>query len=214
MTEQHSGLQHGSLVWPCSVGETNPEVSNLTDTTPLVNTDFGTVYETTTTFNATAGVGSFNGSFVVPTLRLVNNSISYWTLATASTFLLNPQFSTRSAPILCSPNASFCESYLLPGGPQSLVPPPSSPNSDPVVVVHNSLSSQVEFNAGVKVAVKFDSSDCTAYGEERYVVGLIFCVTRGPTSNGSVIASKSIKNLLALNEVPISELRGGGQKFS
>jgi hypothetical protein len=156
-----------------------------------VNTSFGTAYEPNLTFNATAGTGSFNGSFVAPTIASVNGSVSYWILATSTTFLNNPQFSAMIGSVFCSANEVSCESYLLPGGLQSLSPDPPSSNLDPVVVVHNALASQVEFTMGPEENYLFAPSDCVVYGDDRYLVGLQMCLAPSLAINGSIVAGKS-----------------------
>jgi hypothetical protein len=123
----------------------NPHKSVELGLPVTVNTSFGTVYESNLKFNTTAGTGTFNGSFASLTIVSVNGSLSYWILATASTFLNNPQVSALVGPILCSADDTSCESHLLPGGIQSLSPDPPSSSTDPIVVVHDAPASQVKF---------------------------------------------------------------------
>ncbi len=106
----------------------------------------------------------------------MDGTLSYWILATASTLLNNPQFSTNIQPILCSVTNSSCASYLLPGGLQSISPNPPSANSDPIVVVHESPVSQVEFTLGLDERDEFVPTDCVAYGDDNLIVGLQLCV--------------------------------------
>jgi hypothetical protein len=154
----------------------------------VVNTSFSTVSEPSVTFKVTAGTANFNGSFVAPTLTNADGSISYWILTSSGTFLHNPQFSVEIDPINCSRNQDDCDSYILPGGVQTMSPNPVYDDSVPIALVHNSPASQIEFQKGINVHDTFQQHDCVAIGDDRYVVGVQLCLSPSTVSNGSIVA--------------------------
>jgi hypothetical protein len=78
----------------------------------------------------------------------------------------------------------------LPGGLQSISPNPPPLNNDPVVVVHSSPASQVEFRLGIDGRDRFLSTDCVVYGDDKYLVGLELCLAPSVVLDGSVIAGR------------------------
>jgi hypothetical protein len=84
-----------------------------------------------------------------------------------------------------------CESYLLPGGIQSLSPDLPSSNTDPIVVVHDAPASQVKFTIDLDENYQFAPSDCVGYGDDRYLLGLQICLAPSSVINGSIVAGKS-----------------------
>jgi hypothetical protein len=155
-----------------------------------VNTSFGPVYNATFAFNVTAGTGKFDGSFVAPTMKAYNGNVTLWTLATASTFLKTSQYSTSIDPINCAEENSKCESYLLPGGVRSILPNPPVSNLDPIVLVHDSPASQVEFAIDLKGRDQFSSEECIVYGDKKYLVGVEFCLAHNSALPGSIVAGE------------------------
>jgi hypothetical protein len=156
----------------------------------LVNTTFGPVYNATSTFDVTAGTGEFDGSLVAPTLAAYKGNISLWTLATSSTFLNNPQYSKSINPIRCSAEDDKCESYLLPGGLQSIVPNPPLSSLEPIVLVHDSPACQVEFVNVSKGRHRFSAGECILYGNSKYRVAVQFCLAHDTSSPGSIVAGE------------------------
>lgn len=71
-----------------------------------------------------------------------------------------------------------------------MIPNPPVSNLDPLVMIRDSLASQVEF---VKVSDKrhqFSVDDCILYGDERFLVGVQFCLAHDLSLPGSVVAGQ------------------------
>lgn len=130
----------------------------------------------------TAGVGNFRGDLVAARLKGVYGSIDAWTMTTSSTFLSNPQFSK----IADAERGGSYESYLLPGGVQSMLPNPPIENYDPLVVVHSSPAAQLEFKS--TDTGTFFEKDCRVYGNRKYFVGVKLCIAANPSVPGTIIA--------------------------
>jgi hypothetical protein len=94
-------------------------------------------------------------------------------------------------PILYSADDISCKSYPLAGGIQSLSPDPPSSNTNPIVIVHDTPASQVEFTIDLDENYQFAPSDCVGYGDDRYLVGLQICLAPSSVINGSIVAGKS-----------------------
>jgi hypothetical protein len=160
----------------------------FTYTTLIVNTSVATVYDPILTFNVTAGAGSFNGSFVKPTLQNVGGRISYWILASAYDFIMNPQFSVMASPVSCS---GGCDSYIFPGAVWSMNPAvPDDAPANSMVTIYNSPASQMEFRKGLSDGDRFSEQDCTVYGESTGPIGAEFCLARSQAYEGSIIAGE------------------------
>lgn len=156
----------------------------------VVNTSFEIVYDPTLSFNVTAGTGRFDGKYVAPTMAIADGSLSYWVLATSSTFLDNSQFSCPIEPVSCVGSTGQCESYLLAGGLQSMSPNPPKSNKDSIVIIYDSPASQVEFASDIDERDHFSTEDCVVYGNKNYRVGVELCLAPSVASKGSIIAGK------------------------
>jgi hypothetical protein len=119
---------------------------------------------------------------------LVNGTVSYWVLASAYGLVNNPEFSVIIDPLSCSWSNSNCESYLLPGGLQTIIPKPPESDKDPVVAVHGAPSTQLDFLLEQDLSANFSLSDCAVYGDEGYIVGIELCIAESESFPGSVIA--------------------------
>jgi hypothetical protein len=151
-----------------------------------------TTYETSSTFNATAGTGSFNGSLVPHAMTVFNGSIPYWILAAAYGLVTNPQFTITSEPLDCSTTVSpgSCLSYLFPGGIQTMIPSLNTAESagSPYVVVHRAPAVQIDFNTRADLYQHFSAKDCAVYGDPNYNVGVELCIATDTLIPGAVVA--------------------------
>lgn len=96
-------------------------------------------------------------------------------------------------PIICQRSAT-CDSYILPGGIQSISPQAPNNNTDPVIIIQNSPASQLDFLKGINSNdSSFVQSDCAVYGDEKYLVGLEVCVAKSQSTLGSIVAGKGWK---------------------
>lgn len=153
-----------------------------------VNTKVATVYDPVLTFNATAGAGSFNGSFVTTALERVNGTITYQALAYAYNFVTNNQFSIMASPVSCF---GGCDSYIFPGALWSLNPaPPDNSPPDAVVKIYSSPAIQMDFMKDLSDGDTFSEQDCTVYGENGSSIGIKFCLAKSEVYSGSIIAGE------------------------
>jgi hypothetical protein len=146
------------------------------------------VYDPFLTFTAVAGVGPFNGSFVGNELSNTAGAITYQVLVYAYDFVTNSQFSVMTSPVSCS---AGCDSYIFPGALWSLnLTPPDSALSNTVVTIYNAPAIQMDFAEGLSDGDEFNLSgpDCTLYGENGNVVGIIFCLAKSKAHDGSITA--------------------------
>lgn len=147
-----------------------------------------TVYDPFLTFNATAGAGSFNGSFVGAVLDRVDGTITYQSLTYAYNFVTNNQFSIMASPVFCSVG---CDSYIFPGALWSLNPaPPDDTPPDAIVKIHSSPAIQMDFRKDLSDGDTFSEQDCTVYGENGSSIGITFCLAKSEVYNGSIIAGE------------------------
>ncbi|ORY00364.1 hypothetical protein BCR34DRAFT_494609 [Clohesyomyces aquaticus] len=174
----------------------------------FIRTSFSTVYESGVPYIATAGTGPFNGSLVKPTLKDNGGSISYSILATAPSFLQNPQFAISVQPVKCLPGKEHCESYLLPGGLMAVSSNIPNGTSDPLIIIHDAPASQVEFRTEGAGNAFSSSVNCSTFGDRD--IGIRLCLQPSVIYNGSVdvgiiACPRGISNGLCL---------GGGDQYN
>jgi hypothetical protein len=156
-----------------------------------VNLRIATVYEATSYYDVAAGIGAFDGSLVGPTLNISNGIIPYWVLASAYGLVDNAEFVTTSNPVACTENRNVCNSYLFPGGLQTILPSLNASDPSPFVIVQNSPAIQMDFQQRTDSYNDFSSSNCLAYGDNRTKVGVELCVRANPDVPGGVIAGQN-----------------------
>lgn len=85
-----------------------------------------------------------------------------------------------AAPISCS---TECDSYIFPGAIWSLDPEPSP--GDEIITIYHAPAVQMDFMEGLHIGDEFDLSgpDCTLYGENVNLVGIIFCLAKSKVLN-------------------------------
>ncbi|KAL3477935.1 hypothetical protein BJX99DRAFT_256904 [Aspergillus californicus] len=164
----------------------------------FANTNIGVVYKPVFDYQATAGVGQFNGSYVSEYIGNLQNReagypytvVPYWMQAIVNNLVTSPMHAVASIPV---PDAAcaghHCDSYLLPGGLINTSPwPPTDHPSAPVIEITNAPSIQLDFLREVNQQDSFSDEDCSIYGSETSWVGMRFCVAKSQTLNGSFAA--------------------------
>ncbi|EAS30478.3 uncharacterized protein CIMG_05957 [Coccidioides immitis RS] len=161
----------------------------------FANTSLMTGYDSVYTYNATAGVGQFNGSFVQPYLQKLQNLspqypyrvVPYTALSMLYDFVVNPMHSVVGDPIAC--HDKDCDSYLLTGGLIMTTPwPPLSHPSESVIKIYDVPSTQIEFKRRISERDIFMDKDCMVFGDDQTLIGLRFCLANNPKANGSITA--------------------------
>jgi hypothetical protein len=128
----------------------------------IAYTEMRTVYEPVFNYNATAGVGQFNGTNArVYTGDLQRKAsgypyavVPYWMQAIVNNLVVKPLHSVASKPVpvaaCAAPDDSSCDSYLLPGGLISSSPwPPTDYPLAPVIRFFDAPSMQSDFRREV-----------------------------------------------------------------
>lgn len=162
----------------------------------FARTQLKVVYESVSTYNVTAGVGSFNGSYVPQYLQQFKDTnggysysvLPYSTLVTASNLIVNPMHSVALDPVNCETGMD-CTGYLMSGGLMMTTPWPPTDHADyPVVVLENAPSVQIDFVKGIHNDTFVDSDDCLVFGQDGFLIGFKFCLAKSQSAIGSLIA--------------------------
>ena len=165
----------------------------------FVRTQLKVVYNSVSTYNVTAGVGSFNGLYVPQYLEQFQQTntgynltvLPYSTLITASNLVNNPMHSTAIDPVKCR-DGMVCEGFLLSGGLIMTTPwPPTDHTTYPVVVIEEVPSVQIDFTMGIHNDTFVDSKDCLVFGQPGFLIGFKFCLARSQSAEGSLFAGES-----------------------
>lgn len=155
-----------------------------------------TVYDTAHSYNVTAGVGTFNGSYVQPFkdfLHTLSPTYEYETLpysyfAGAYTLVINPLVSVVAQTRGCADN--LCASYILSGGLEMVIPwVPQGYDDHSMVMVKNVTSIQTDFTG--PTADRFNDSDCDVFGESRVMIGIRLCLAQTSSDPGTIRAGMS-----------------------
>jgi hypothetical protein len=176
----------------------------------IANTEMGTAYEPVFNYNATAGVGQFNGSYARDYIgNLQNNApgypysiVPYWIQATVNDLIISPLHSVASKPVpvaACAAHGSSCDSYLLPGGLLSSSPwPPTDHPSATVIRFSNAPSIQFDFYKEIGQGIQFRDGDCSIYGNRTSLIGIKFCISESQAFEGSFSAGRRVLYLFLI----------------
>jgi hypothetical protein len=168
-----------------------------------VDTDLTTAYITTGTYNVTAGVGVFNGSYVRPFINKFQELnpgyqytvVPYSLLAIVRNLVVNPMHSIVTQPIQC--NTAVCDAYLLTGGLVMTTPwPPTTQAQSPMVIVDPAPATQIEFQRGIPRVDRFEEGDCDIFGGEGVLIAMRLCVAKSRHHSGQLISGSSAVILL------------------
>ena len=162
-----------------------------------VNTSVQTVYHSTFSYTAAAGIGPFESSYVdlyrdnlrIMNLNLTDDVLPYTTTAVAHGLIANPMHAVNSDHAGCDDES--CDSYILPGGLSNSSPlPPTGLADDPVIVLDNVPSYQLDFQRDTNEPVFGD--DCDLYWQHPYLIAIRFCVASSQVTEGSVHVSLQV----------------------
>ncbi|RYC57014.1 hypothetical protein CHU98_g9193 [Xylaria longipes] len=157
-----------------------------------LDTSLTTVYDTASTYNATAGVGPFNHSLVQPFMDALHLSapsypyevLPYTYYAAVYTLVLNPLVTSISKPVTCETGS--CMSYLLSGGLEYVAPWVPQGNDDhDLVKIDKVPSLQLDFETNS--SSRFLETECETFGEFGFTIGLFVCLngTDGDSCGGN-----------------------------
>ncbi|KAI9158772.1 hypothetical protein HJFPF1_06770 [Paramyrothecium foliicola] len=166
----------------------------LSGLTLFFNTSLITVYDTSHSYEVTAGVGAFNGSLVEPFKEFLHSlapkytyeTLPYTYFAAAYTLVVNPLISTVSQPVNCQPDD--CASYLLSGGLMMVAPwAPQAYPDYPMIKVAHAPSIQIDFTRTAKDG--FEDVECDDFGEDGTAIGIRLCLAEEQSNPGLFVCS-------------------------
>jgi hypothetical protein len=171
-----------------------------------VKTALITEYVPVHTYEVTAGVGAFNGSYVHSFLEGLQSSqpgyvhtiVPFNLMAMSYNLVGNPMQATVAEPInkSCGSTDSPCDSYLFTGGLSMTTPwPPMGYSSYPLINIYNLPATQIEFTRGFKNNHSFSNSECAVYGSAGVLVGVRLCASENPQIYGSYLAGMKFPSL-------------------
>ncbi|KAI0202467.1 hypothetical protein F4808DRAFT_449802 [Astrocystis sublimbata] len=147
------------------------------------NTSLTTVYDTASTYAATAGIGPFNASLIEPFMANLRDTspgypyrvVPFSYFAAVYTLVLNPLVSTLAKPVAC--RGVDCASYLLSGGLEYVAPwVPAGNDSHGLVRIDMVPSLQLDFET--PSSAKFLDEDCENFGDEGILIGIRLCLAQ------------------------------------
>lgn len=154
------------------------------------------VYEPVKSYNVTAGVGQFNGSYISSYLQQYQNTnegyaytvLPYSNMIAASNLVVNPMQSTTIEPVTCEPDR-LCQGYLISGGLMMATPwPPRDCPSCSAVTIQNVPALQVDYVHGIHNDTFEDAEDCSTFGGNGYLIGIKFCLAKSQSTAGALFA--------------------------
>ncbi|KAI1121597.1 hypothetical protein F5Y10DRAFT_271913 [Nemania abortiva] len=154
-----------------------------------------TVYDTAMTYNVTAGVGPFNGSYVQPFLDYLTTLsppeypyqiLPYTYFAPAYNLVITSLYSNGVPPVRCS-GSDDCFSYLLSGGLELATPwAPLNLSNYPLVKIKSVPTIQLEFTR--LRTESFVDSDCQILGDPNGSIGVRLCIAQASDNSGELNA--------------------------
>ncbi|KAF2122772.1 hypothetical protein BDV96DRAFT_639340 [Lophiotrema nucula] len=158
-----------------------------------------TAYDVTQTYDVTAGVGQFNGSYVssyLDMLKGINPEYNYTIVP--SEHLLNSYSLVGSSMHSMSvhpTSCQTCDSYLLPGGIYMTTPwPPEGHEEYPLIDINDAPALRVDFERGMDAKDGFTDEDCSTYGSPPFLIGIKLCVSKSNAFPGSLVAGVYVCN--------------------
>jgi hypothetical protein len=177
---------------------------------PIVNTSVETVYRSTYSYTAAAGIGPFEGSYVdvyrenlrIRNLNRTDDVVPYSTLAVAHGLIVNPMHSINSDHAGC--DDENCDSYILPGGLANSSPlPPSNITDDPVVLLKDVPSYRIDFQRDTTEDIA--DKDCDLYMQHPYLIALRFCVSASRVTQGFIHVALQVCDNGASDDICLSK---------
>jgi hypothetical protein len=186
----------GLLVLSSSVGGLSHALSFVSNNIS-VRASIVTAYDSGHTYEVTAGVGQFNGSYVpryLEKIKAVEPSYRYQVvpstiLAASYSLVWNSLHVINGAPIECA----SCDAYLLTGGVILTTPfIPEGYDKYPLVNIDNAPATQVQFERGMAKADGFQDENCSVYGGSGNItLGMKVCINKSKAAEGSYVAGES-----------------------
>ncbi|KAF2729382.1 hypothetical protein EJ04DRAFT_475754 [Polyplosphaeria fusca] len=153
-----------------------------------------TAYDTGYTYDVTAGVGQFNGSYVpryLEKIKAVEPSYRFQIvpstiLAWSYSLVWNSLHVISGTPIDCKD----CDAYLLTGGVIMTTPwLPEGYDRYPLVNIDKAPATQVQFKRGMDSSDGFTDENCSTYGSSGNItLGMKVCINKSKASPGSYVA--------------------------
>lgn len=163
----------------------------------FAKTDTDVVMHSISSYNVTAGIGSFQGAYVSEFLQQLqetnagyNQTILPYSIITSSSQLtINSRHSLKTAPVDCN-KTQECDSYLLPGGLAMSTPWPPTDHADyPLITIHGAPATQIDFERNLEPEPSFDiAQDCLVFGSQGFVVGMQFCLAKSTSIADALVA--------------------------
>jgi hypothetical protein len=162
-----------------------------------VRTSLSVAYDPVFSYNVTAGVGDFNGSYVRPYLDKLQNLepdyhrtiVPYNMLAMVYNLVGNSMQAIVAPPISEACASASCESFLFTGGLILTTPwQPGGYPDYPLTKIENVPAVQIEYRNDPSDSYIFADDDCNVYGADDFLIGIRFCVSKNPAASGSYLA--------------------------
>ncbi|KAK1750897.1 hypothetical protein QBC47DRAFT_88788 [Echria macrotheca] len=152
-------------------------------------TSLVTVFDTASTYRATAGVGPFNASYIAPFFEGLKarspgyqfNVLPYSYYGPVHDLVTNSFFTTTADPIACQPgeqdHTAGCAAYLLSGGVVGATPwIPSGYPDHPQVLIEKTPMVHAEFDT--LLTSPFDDKTCQVFGSNATNIAARFCLAQ------------------------------------
>lgn len=159
-------------------------------------------YQSRHSYDAAAGVGTFDGSLVGSYIQNLQQMqpdyplkiMPYSTQAIVYNLLTNSLYTVVHPPVKCT--KSSCQSFLMSGGTMLTTPwiPPGYTDPD-VVVVKNTMCRQFDFQKGNFAENAFEDADCELYSDNFTMIAMKFCVRRSSAGGNALAAGLFHQNL-------------------
>jgi hypothetical protein len=164
-----------------------------------VNTSLATVYKIAFEYDAVAGVGTFEGSYVRPFIETLRSQdlngvdvIPYTSLALASNLVSDVSHSIAMDASEC--RSETCDSFFISGGLPLSWPWPPTNFSDSAVVILNSVPGiQVQFERTTSNETLFTDEDCDLFYAKNFLIAIRFCIAAAQLQRGALHAGEFVE---------------------
>ncbi|KAG4439159.1 hypothetical protein IFR05_005358 [Cadophora sp. M221] len=172
----------------------------------FLKTSLRTEYDPVYTYEVTAGIGAFNGSYVRSFLDDLRNSqpgynstiVPFNLMAMSYNLVGNPMQATIAKPVddSCGDVTNPCDSYLFTGGISMTTPwAPTDHPSSPLINIYDLPAVQFDFKRDIGNIHVFSDNECGLYGSDGTLVGVRIYVCTNGIRNGECLTSTPAPNL-------------------
>ncbi|KAH9208078.1 hypothetical protein DL95DRAFT_312540 [Leptodontidium sp. 2 PMI_412] len=188
----------------------------------FIKTSSRTEYYPVYTYEVTAGIGAFNGSYVLSFLDDLQNSqpgynstiVPFNLIAMSYNLVGNPMQATIAEPVddSCGGVTNPCDSYLFTGGISMTTPwAPTDHPSSPLINIYDLPAVQFDFKRDIGNIHVFLDNECGLYGSDGTLVGVRLCISEDTKRAGSYLAgiyvcTNGISNGECLTSTPAPNL--------